>query len=142
MKIKGIMTRSVEVMPADGSLQDAAARMKSHDIGALPVLEGGRLVGLLTDRDIVVRAVSEGKDPRTTPVREAMTRDVVSCGEDDSVKDVAGIMKGRQIRRVVVLDASKQPVGIVSLGDLAVDTKDDALKGEVLEEVSTPVGRR
>jgi CBS domain-containing protein len=141
MKIKGIMTRSVEVMPADGSLQDAAARMKSHDIGALPVIEGGRLVGLLTDRDIVVRAVSEGKDPNTT-VREVMTRDVVSCREEDSVEDVAHIMKERQIRRVVVLDASKQPVGIVSLGDLAVDTRDDALKGEVLEEVSTPVGRR
>lgn len=140
MQIKEIMTRSVEVVRPDSTLQDAAAKMKSLDVGALPVVNGDQVAGLLTDRDIVVRAIADGKDPRSTPVREVMSADVVAVTDTDDAKEAARVMKERQIRRLVVVDASKRVCGIVSLGDLAVDVKDDRLKGQVLEEVSVPSG--
>jgi len=138
MKIKDVMTRSVETVRPDQTLQEAAAKMKSLDVGPMPVTEGDRLVGMLTDRDIVVRAVAEGRDARTTNVRAAMTSDVVCCKEDDDVKDAAAKMKDRQIRRLVVVDGQQRVAGIVSLGDIAVDTSDEKMSGRVLEEVSKP----
>lgn len=138
MKIKDVMTKSVETVRPDQTLQEAATRMKSLDVGPMPVCDNDRLVGMLTDRDIVVRAAAEGKDVRTTKVRDAMTADVVVCGEDDDVKDAAQKMKDRQIRRLVVVDGQKRVAGIVSLGDIAVDTSDEKMSGRVLEEVSKP----
>ena len=138
MKIKDVMTRSVETVRPDQTLQEAAARMKSLDVGPMPVTENDRLVGMLTDRDIVVRGVAEGRDARTTKVRDAMTSDVVCCNEDDDVKDAASKMKDRQIRRLVVVDGQQRVSGIVSLGDIAVDTSDEKMSGRVLEEVSKP----
>ena len=138
MKIKEVMTRAVETVRPDQSIQEAAAKMKSLDVGPIPVTDGDRLVGMLTDRDIVLRAVADGRDPRTTKVRDAMTSDVVCCKEDDDVKDAAKKMKDRQIRRIVVVDAGQKVCGIVSLGDIAVDTHNDRMSGDVLEEVSRP----
>ena len=138
MKIKEVMTRAVETVRPDQSIQEAAAKMKSLDVGPIPVTDGDRLVGMLTDRDIVLRAVADGRDPRTTKVRDAMTSDVVCCKEDDDVKDAAQKMKDRQIRRIVVVDAGQKVCGIVSLGDIAVDTHNDRMSGDVLEEVSRP----
>ena len=138
MKIKDVMTKSVETVRPDQTLQEAASRMKSLDVGPMPVCENDRLVGMLTDRDIVVRAAAEGRDVRTTKVRDAMTSDVVVCSEDDDVKDAARTMKDRQIRRLVVVDGQKRVAGIVSLGDIAVDTSDEKMSGRVLEEVSKP----
>jgi CBS domain-containing protein len=138
MKIKDVMTRAVETVRPDQTLQEAAARMKSLDVGPMPVTEGDRLVGMLTDRDIVVRAVADGRDARTTKVRDAMTSEVVCCKEDDDVKEAAKQMKERQIRRIVVVDAQQRVSGIVSLGDIAVDTSDEKMSGRVLEEVSKP----
>ena len=138
MKIKDVMTKSVETVRPDQTLQEAASRMKSLDVGPMPVCENDRLVGMLTDRDIVVRAAAEGRDVRTTKVRDAMTSDVVVCSEDDDVKDAAKKMKDRQIRRLVVVDGQKRVAGIVSLGDIAVDTSDEKMSGRVLEEVSKP----
>ena len=86
MKIKDVMTKSVETVRPDQTLQEAASRMKSLDVGPMPVCENDRLVGMITDRDIVVRAAAEGRDVRTTKVREAMTPDVAVCSEDDDVK--------------------------------------------------------
>src|SRR5450432_825682 len=125
MKIKDVMTRGVEVVRPDATLQEAAAKMKSLDVGPVPVCENDRVLGIITDRDIVVRAVAEGRDARTTRVEDVMTREVFSCGEEDDVKDAAKTMKQRQIRRLVVLTADKRLAGIVSLGDIAVDTGDD-----------------
>jgi CBS domain-containing protein len=146
MKIKDVMTRAVETVRPDQTLHEAAVKMKSLDVGPMPVTEGDRVVGILTDRDIVVRGVAEGRDPRTTKVREAMTSDVVCCKEDEDVKDAATKMKDRQIRRLVVVDAQQRVCGIVSLGDIAVDTSDEKMSGRVLEEVSKPshqtTGRR
>ena len=136
MKIKEVMTTGVECVRPDTTLQEAAAKMKSLNVGPLPVCEGDRPVGIVTDRDIVVRAISDGRDPRTTRIQEVMTRDVATVNETDDVKDAARLMKDRQIRRVVVVGANKQVVGIVSLGDIAVDTHDDKMSGDVLEKVS------
>ena len=142
MKVKDIMTRTVEMVGPQDTLQTAALKMKDHDIGVVPVADGGRVVGIVTDRDIVVRGTAAGKDPKSTPVSEGMTTSVVTCHEEDRIDDVARTMKDRQIRRVVVLGDAKRVVGIVSLGDLAVETRDDERKGEVLEEVSTPTRGR
>ena len=137
MQIKDIMTRGVEVVSPQTTLQEAAARMRSLDVGPLPVCDGDRIEGMVTDRDIVVRGIAEGRDPRTTKVSEVMTRDVVTCAESDDVKVAARTMKERQVRRLLVVDANKKVSGIVSLGDVAVEG-DDRMSGDVLEKVSTP----
>jgi len=136
MKIKEVMTSRVECVRPETTLQEAAAKMKSLNVGPLPVCEGDRAVGIVTDRDIVIRAISEGRDPRTTAIRDVMTKDVVTVQETDDVQDAARLMKDRQIRRVVVVVADKRVTGIVSLGDIAVDTHDDKMSGDVLEKVS------
>jgi len=139
MQLKDIMTPNPECIRPDAMLQEAARRMRDLDVGPLPVCgDEGRLVGMITDRDITVRAVAEGKDPKTTPVREAMTEDVVFGYEDQDVADAARVMEQQQIRRLVVLSRDKRLVGIVSLGDLATETGDRATAGEVLQEVSEP----
>ena len=138
MQLKDVMTRDVEVVHPNATLEEAAAKMDSLDVGPLPVCDGNRLVGMVTDRDITVRATAAGKDPRTTPVREVMTDNVVHCFDDDDTNEAARLMEEQQIRRLVVLDRDKRLVGIVSLGDLAVATQDDQLSGEVLERISEP----
>lgn len=138
MRVSEVMTRNVEWIRADATLQEAAAKMKSLDIGPLPVCDGERLVGMLTDRDITVRATAEGEDPTVIRVRDIMTPEVVYCFEDDLVGDAARIMEDKQVRRLVVVNRDKRLVGIVSLGDLAVETGDEQLAGNTLEAVSTP----
>ena len=138
MQLKDVMTRQVDVISPDASLEEAARKMDQLNVGPLPVCENERLVGLVTDRDITVRATAAGKDPRTTPVREAMSQDVLYCFEDQDVREAAELMESQQVRRVPVLDRSKRLVGMVSLGDLAADARDDRLTGEVLERVSEP----
>ena len=104
----------------------------------LPVCDGDRLVGMITDRDITVRAVAGGDDPRTTRVQQVMTPEVIYCFDDADVKDVARQMEKNQVRRLPVLNQDKRLVGIVSLGDLAVRMGREKLAGEVLEHVSKP----
>jgi len=138
MKIRDIMTPGVECVRPDDTLQEAAVKMKELDVGPLPVCDRDRIVGMLTDRDITVRAVAEGRDPKATMVREIMTRDVIHCYEDEDVEDAAHLMQERQVRRILVLDRDKRLVGIVSLGDLAAETGDPLRIGEVLQDVSEP----
>jgi CBS domain-containing protein len=137
MKVKEIMTKSVETIAPDMPIQEAADRMRSLDVGVLPVSKGDRLVGILTDRDLTIRAVAQGKDPKRTPVQEAMTVDFVYCFEDQETEEAERIMEKNQIRRLPVLSDSKLLVGIVSLGDLATKT-DERRAGETLEKVSQP----
>ncbi len=118
--IKDVMTREVETINADATLQAAAQRMTAADVGPLPVVEGGRVVGMLTDRDIITWAASTGGDTQTTRVREIMTTAVDSCAEDDDVREVARTMQEKQHKRLVVLGPNQQFVGIVSLADLPV----------------------
>lgn len=137
-RLKDVMTRHVEVIAPDASLEEAAEKMKTLDVGAIPVCDGDRLLGMLTDRDIVVRVVGEKRDPKTVAVRDAMTPNVMYGFERDNVEEAAMLMVENRIRRLVVLDREKRLVGIVSLGDLAVHTQDTQLSGEVLEYVSEP----
>jgi len=138
MRVKDVMTRDVRMIPPHGSLQEAAELMKSWDVGSLLVGEGDRLSGIITDRDIAVRAVAEGQDCWEGKVRDAMSINVVSCRLDDEIDVARRLMQERQIRRLPVLDQNEQVVGIVSLGDLAVHTDDARAAGATLEAVSQP----
>ena len=138
VQVKDIMTRNVEVVHPEATLWEAAQKMAALDVGMLPVCNGDQLVGMLTDRDITVRATAEGRDPKTTKVHEVMTPEVVYVFEDDDVSEAARIMMEQQIRRLVVLNQSKKLAGIISLGDLAVHTGDTQQAGQTLEGVSEP----
>jgi CBS domain-containing protein len=138
MKLKDIMTPNPECISPEDSLRDAACKMRDLDVGPLPVCENDRLAGMITDRDIVVAAVAEGKDPKATKVREAMSPGVFYCFEDQDVEEAARTMQERQVRRLLVLNRDKRLVGIVSLGDLATETGDRQKSGAVLQDVSEP----
>jgi CBS domain-containing protein len=138
MRVNEVMTPGVECVGPDTTIQEAARKMRDLDVGPLPVCDDDRLAGMVTDRDITVRATAEGRDPRTTPVREVMTPDLVYCFEDQDVEEAARLMEAKQVRRLLVLDRGQRLVGIVSLGDLAVKTGDEPRAGEALERVSEP----
>ena len=142
MKLKDIMTPNPRCVSPDDSLQEAARTMRDLDVGPVPVCDHDRLAGMITDRDITVRAVAEGKDPRTTKVREVMTGEIIYAFEDQDVQEAARTMQERQVRRLVVLNRDKRLLGIVSLGDLAVKAGDERLSGEALEQVSEPAAPR
>ncbi len=133
-KIKDIMSRDVHIVNPDDTLQDAAKQMRSYDVGFLPVVNGAKLVGALTDRDIAVRAVADGKDPKKTKVKDVANMDVAWCYDDQSPDDAAKAMKDKEVRRIMVIDhESKQLVGVVSVGDLA--TKESSkTSGSVMEK--------
>src|SRR5262245_56067255 len=120
MKVFDVMTQGVECIRPEATLREAADKMKALDIGPLPVCENDRLVGMLTDRDITVRATAAGVPPGLGQVRDVMTPDIVYCFEDQDIVEAAQLMEQNQIRRLVVLNRDKRLVGIVSLGDLAV----------------------
>jgi CBS domain-containing protein len=138
MQLKDVMTSNVEVVHPDAVVQDAAKKMRDLDVGSLPVCDGQRLVGTLTDRDITIRAVADGRDPKATPVRETMTAQVIYCFEDQPVEEAAKVMRDKQIRRLPIINRDKRLVGIVSLGDLAVDTNNARMAGKTLTEISEP----
>ena len=139
VRVKDLMTAQAEVISPDATAEDAASVMKTLDIGVLPVCDEEGLVGILTDRDLVVRVLAAKRDPKAMLVGEAMTPSVVYCFEDDDVERAALVMAGQQIRRLPVLDRNRKLVGIISIGDIAVQGQSQ-LGGEVLEEVSQPTG--
>ena len=139
MKVSEVMTREVETIGADQTAQEAASFMLKADAGSIPVTDGERLIGMITDRDIAVRGVAKGHGP-DTPVRELMSDDVVSVRIDDDCQDVANKMSEAQVRRLPVLDDQDRLCGIVSLGDLARETDSESAH-EALEGVSQPGGQ-
>lgn len=139
MKLRDIMTKDVKVISPDASLKECAKLMDDVDVGAIPVCDNDRLKGIITDRDIVIRAVSDGQDPNQVKVRDAMTSPIIYSYDDEDVHDAAKLMEEKQIRRLVVLDRNKRMCGICSLGDIAVETHDRSLSGEVTEKVSEHV---
>jgi CBS domain-containing protein len=135
MLIREVMTRQVEFITPDETLQSAAVKMKELGVGPLPVCENAGVVGMLTDRDITVRAVAEGRNPKTTKVRDVMSGELICCFADQEVEVAAHLMCSQQIRRVLVLDRDKQLVGIVSLSDLALESASPERAGEILQDV-------
>ncbi|QQP88443.1 CBS domain-containing protein [Skermanella sp. TT6] len=138
MQIREIMTRDVEVVAPGDTIQRAAKLMDELNVGVLPVCEGPKLVGLVTDRDITVRATSVGKAPGECRVSEVMTDEPRYCYEDDVVSDVSRLMGDMQIRRVPVLDRDDRLIGIVSLGDIATEADRPQTIADTLGQVSEP----
>ncbi len=135
MKLSEVMTRDVEAVSPAATLEQAGKKMKLRNIGFLPVVEDGKLLGVLTDRDIVTRAVSEGMRPAMTRVREVMTPRTITCQDDQTLTDVSLLMEENLVRRVIVINKSGNLVGIVSLDDIATKTTDELLSGHVLSKV-------
>ncbi len=133
-----VMTRDVRVVAPSDSMQRAAQCMDELNVGSVPVCDGQKLVGMVTDRDITVRGVAANKAAASTPVSDVMSTSVRWCTEDQPVGDVMDEMRDAQIRRMPVVDQDKKLVGIISLGDLADRGADDARVGEVLRDISTP----
>jgi CBS domain-containing protein len=136
MKIQDIMTRDPYVCDPETPLSEVAAQMRELDVGMIPVCDGTKLRGTVTDRDIVLRAVADELDPTMTVADEVMTSELTYCFEDEDVSRAAELMENEQIRRLPVLDRSKQLVGIVSLGDIAVKARNDRRVGEALDAIS------
>ena len=134
-KISEVMTSDVKVARPEDSVQQAAAMMADQDVGSLPVCDGERLCGMITDRDIAIRAVATGLG-NDTPVREVMSEEVIWCLEDDDTQEVLGRMADRQVRRIPVIDAQRKLVGIVALGDLAIEDEENV--DEALRDISLP----
>jgi len=136
-KLADIMSRDVTVIGPEATIHQAAQKMRTGDFGLLPVGENDRLIGAISDRDIVIRAVADNKGPATR-VREVMSEGVFWAYEDESVESAARLMSERQVRRLPVVNRDKRLVGIVSLGDFAVEAADMEPVAEALEEVSRP----
>jgi CBS domain-containing protein len=134
MKVSEVMTRNVATVGPDQPVQEAASFMLSADAGSIPVTEGDRLIGMITDRDIAVRGIAKGYGP-DTPVRELMTDDLIVVRIDEDVEEAANKMSEAQVRRLPVIDQDERLCGIVSLGDLARESDDECAQ-EALEGVS------
>jgi CBS domain-containing protein len=130
------MSRNVETVDPQTPIVEAARKMRDGDVGALPVSAGGRLVGMITDRDIVVRAIAEGRQPEQTAVQEVLTSDLFFVREEDSIEDAADQMAEHQVRRLPVLSGDEQLVGIVSLADVVRTDQDSG--AAALDDISEP----
>lgn len=138
MKVSEVMTRDVQTVRPDSTAQEAASFMLSEDAGSMPVSDGDRLIGMITDRDIAIRGVAKGHGP-DTPVRDLMTGDVICIRADDDIEEAATKMSQAQVRRLPVIDENEKLCGIVSLGDLAREADDECAEA-ALEGVSQPGG--
>lgn len=137
MRVKDIMTKDVLVVSPDTYIAEVARQMESHDIGAVPVCTGRKVVGMVTDRDIALQVVGRGKDPADCKASDVMTSPVVWCYEEAELDEAARLMETRQIRRLIVVDREKKLVGVVALGDLATRAN-ERVAGEALEKISEP----
>jgi CBS domain-containing protein len=136
MLVKDIMTSGVVTVAADELLEQAGRRMREANVGVLAVCDDERPIGILTDRDIVVRSTAEGQDPRRARVRDAMTPQVVACSDSDGIEAAVAEMRRHAIRRLLVVDAAERLVGILSVDDVAL--RSPALAGEVIEHALAP----
>lgn len=139
-QLKDLMSRDVQIMGPDMTIEEAARKMRDGDFGMMPVGEGDRMIGTISDRDIAIRAVAEGKDAGTK-VRDVMSKGITWAYEDNSVDEAVVIMSEHQVRRLPVLDRNKRLVGIVALGDFAVERSESRPAGEALAEISRTLPR-
>ena len=134
--VRDVMTPNPDCVSSDADVRDAARIMKDKDTGVVPVVDGKKVIGLITDRDIVVRGIAEGKDLTNCRVVELMTKHVRSVREDAPVDEALTLMSSAEIRRVPVVNGSDELVGIISIGDIAVETNKDNRVGKALEDIS------
>lgn len=137
MKVKDIMTKNVAYIKPDSTITEAAKLMQQHNVGSIPICDQSGVVGVVTDRDIVVRNVVMGADPNVTPVSNIMTTKIATVSSDTDVEEVSDIMSRNQIRRIPVVD-NNTLVGIVALGDLATDNRFDVEASSALTDISKP----
>jgi CBS domain-containing protein len=135
MKVKDMMHKGVECLSPDTAVNKVAKRMKELDVGAIPITKDGKLVGMITDRDITIRCVAQSEDMEKVKAKDVMTQGVVYCRDNEDVEDAVRIMEGKQIRRLPVLDETMKMVGMVSLGDISHALPRD-ITGEVTKAVS------
>ena len=138
MQVNEIMTDNAEVVDYEATLVEVAQKMRKLDVGALPVCDGAQLIGMITDRDLTVRAIAEGKDASITQVGEIMSPEVFTCFEDDDIEDAARTMQEKSIHRLLVLNNDEEPVGIISLADFVVKSNDEHLAWQILDRVCEP----
>jgi CBS domain-containing protein len=136
-RLRDVMTRDVETVAPGDTIRHAAEKMEALDVGSLPVCDGERLVGIVTDRDIAIRAVATGRDPNRTAVVETMTPELVCGYEEQALDEAADLMREHEIRRLPIVDESQKLVGIVALADLALQA-DQSAAADTLEGVSKP----
>ena len=137
MRLSEVMSRDVQIANPDDTLAEAALRMSDHGVGALPVCNGRKVLGMVTDRDLVVRGIARHLDPETTQVQRCMTEGVQWCFDDEDVEAAARKMAEHQLRRLIVVDREKNLVGMVALADVA-RAASDRLSGDTLESISEP----
>jgi CBS domain-containing protein len=138
-RCREIMTRNVKTATREMSLQAVAALMRDGDMGSMPIVEDGKLVGIVTDRDIVVRAVADGRDV-STKIGDVMTSEIFSVKEDDFVFEAIRLMGDKQVRRVPIINEAGELVGIIAMADVALETEDEREIAETLEEISSGAG--
>jgi CBS domain-containing protein len=136
MRVAEIMTRDVVAVPVDATLVEAAELMRDHGIGFLPVIASDVVVGVVTDRDLVVRAICDNLNPAMTPVRSVMSTKPVWCYEEDVLTDAADILANNHLHRLIVVDSSRKLSGMLSIDDLAANMSSERLLGELLRQVS------
>jgi CBS domain-containing protein len=134
--VRDVMTPNPDCVSQDADVKEAARIMKDKDTGVVPVVDGKKVIGLITDRDIVVRGIAEGKDLANCRVNELMTKSVRSVREDDTIDQVLTMMSSSEIRRVPVVNGSDEIVGIVSLGYIAIETNKNDRVGKTVEDIS------
>ena len=134
--VRDVMTPNPECVSQSDGVQEVARIMKEQDTGVVPVVDGKKVIGLITDRDIVVRGIAEGKDLANVRVTELMTKSVRSVREDAPVDEVLTLMSSAEIRRVPVVNSRDELVGIVSIGDIAIETNKDGRVGKAIEDIS------
>lgn len=141
-KVHEVMTDNPRCVTAETLVSEAAQLMESEDVGSLPILDGEQVAGVVTDRDIVIRAIAHGKDPRGMPVREVASRDLVTIRADEDLSEALKLMASHQVRRLPVVDDDNRLVGVLAQADVAIEVKERAV-GEMVEEISkTPAGPR
>lgn len=138
MTVREVMTDRFEAVTPDATAQEAAKRMRDLNVGALPIINQSTVVGIVTDRDIAVRVAADDRIPSKTPVSDIMCKDVVTCLDEDDIAKASTLMKEHQIRRLVVMTPANNPVGMLSLGDLAVHGDAGKQSADVLRKVSEP----
>jgi len=140
MKVSEIMSSPLETISSEATITNAAEKMKSFDIGVLPVMKEDEVVGIITDRDIVIRIIAESLDPQRTQVKKAMSTNIWSCSEDMELEEAVKLMEDKQVHRLLVLGEDGAVTGILSIGDIARKTEEneDHLVHEVIEKICVP----